>query len=103
MTGYTMVDHVMLNAFVERWNHETLSFHLPRDEISITLDNVSCLLHLLIMRRFLDHGRNIKDEAVEMMIDYMRDDPEKTVEEVDRIRGAHSRFEFLRNIHVIEI
>lgn len=71
--------------------------------MSITLDGVSYLLHLPIRGRFLDHGRITKDEAVEMMVEYPRVDLEKEIEEVDRTRGAHARFEFLRNIYTTEI
>ncbi|CAL5214714.1 unnamed protein product [Lathyrus oleraceus] len=71
--------------------------------MSTTLDDVSCLLHLLIRGRFLDHWRITKDKAVEMMVEYLRLDPEKAVEEVSRTRGAHARFEFLRNIYATKI
>ncbi|XP_050898936.1 uncharacterized protein LOC127105772 [Lathyrus oleraceus] len=37
------------------------------------------------------------------MVEYLRDNPEKVIEEVDRTRGAHARFEFLSNIYVTEI
>ena len=40
-------DRGLLSAFVERWHRETSSFHLPVGELTITLDNVSSLLHLL--------------------------------------------------------
>lgn len=29
MIYYIMVNHMMLNAFIERWNNETSSFHPP--------------------------------------------------------------------------
>ncbi|XP_028201914.1 protein MAINTENANCE OF MERISTEMS-like [Glycine soja] len=36
----------LLSSFVERWHRETSSFHLPMGEVTITLDDVSSLLHL---------------------------------------------------------
>ncbi|CAK8544379.1 unnamed protein product [Lathyrus sativus] len=69
-----MINHGMLFAFVERWHLETLSFHLPYGEMSITLDNVSCLLHLLIRGQMLDHSRNNKDKAMKMTMTYMEVD-----------------------------
>lgn len=43
--------------------------------MSITLEDISCLLHLPIRGGLLDHRRIIKDEALEMMVDPMGDDP----------------------------
>ncbi|XP_050902789.1 protein MAIN-LIKE 1-like [Lathyrus oleraceus] len=93
----------MPNAFVERCHSKTSSFHLPHGEMSITLDDVSHLLHLPIGERFLDNGRITKDEAIEIVVEYLGADPEKAMNEVDRSRGAHARFEFLRNIYETEI
>lgn len=87
MTNYTIINYGMLNAFVEKWHSETLSFHLPLGDISITLDDVSCLLHLPIRGRLLGHWRITKDETFEMMIDYLGDDPAETNEELDTTRG----------------
>lgn len=46
---YVMVNHDMLNTYANRWYTETSSFYLPHGEMSITLDDISCLLHLLIL------------------------------------------------------
>ena len=40
-------DRGLLSAFVEWWQRETSSFHLSVGELTITLDDVSSLLHLL--------------------------------------------------------
>lgn len=82
-----MVNHGMINARVERWNSETSSFHLPLGEMSIILKDVSCLPHLLIRGRLLDHERITKDEALEMMVDYPMAYPGEENEELDRTRG----------------
>jgi len=42
----------LISAFVERWHRETNSFHLPVGEMTITLDDVSSLLHLPILGQF---------------------------------------------------
>lgn len=39
--------------------------------MSITLDDVSCLLHLPIRGKPLDHWRINKDEALELMVNYL--------------------------------
>lgn len=40
MIGYILVNHEMLNAFMERWHSETYSFHLVLSDMSMTLDDV---------------------------------------------------------------
>ncbi|CAK8541612.1 unnamed protein product [Lathyrus sativus] len=47
-TSLTKIDTNLVSAFVERWHLETSSFHMPFGEMTITLDDVSCLLHLPI-------------------------------------------------------
>ncbi|XP_050889851.1 uncharacterized protein LOC127095164 [Lathyrus oleraceus] len=96
MTGYITVNHRMLNAFVERWHIETSSFHILLGETSITPDDVSCLPHLLIRGKLLDHGRISKGEALYFMVDYLGVDPETALMNMERTRGAHARFEFLK-------
>lgn len=51
---YPFENRGFVNALVERWHQETLSFHLPIREITITLDDVSCLLHLPMTGRPTD-------------------------------------------------
>ncbi|KAJ1416906.1 Aminotransferase-like, plant mobile domain [Sesbania bispinosa] len=44
---HSLVDRSLLSAFTERWHRETSNFHLPVGEMTITLDDVSSLLHIL--------------------------------------------------------
>jgi len=57
-------------AFVERWHEDTYSFHLQiMGEMIVTLDEVSCLLHIPIEGTFLNHnGLVTRTEAVDMMV-----------------------------------
>ena len=50
--SYKVGDKGLISAFVERWHVETNSFHLPIGEMTITLDDVSSLLHLPILGQF---------------------------------------------------
>jgi len=48
----------------------------------VTLDDVSCLLHLPIDGMLLTHGTISRDDAVEMMVRYLGSDPGDALEEV---------------------
>ncbi|XP_068498257.1 protein MAINTENANCE OF MERISTEMS-like [Phaseolus vulgaris] len=50
--SYEVGGRGLISAFVERWHAETNSFHLPIGEMTITLDDVSSLLHLPILGQF---------------------------------------------------
>ncbi len=39
--SYSVIDKGLVGAFVERWQPDTSSFHLPIGEMTITLDDVS--------------------------------------------------------------
>ncbi|GAU40191.1 hypothetical protein TSUD_374990 [Trifolium subterraneum] len=54
-TNYNHVGSGQLTAFTERWQLETGTFHLPIGEMTITLDDVSCLLHISISGKMLNH------------------------------------------------
>ncbi|XP_050902122.1 protein MAIN-LIKE 1-like [Lathyrus oleraceus] len=100
-TNCVTVNQGMLNAFVERWHTETSSFHITLCEISITLDNVSCLLHLSIGEKLLDHGRISKDETLKLMVDYLGLDLEASMREMEKTIWAHARFEFLKKVALV--
>ncbi|XP_058776105.1 protein MAIN-LIKE 1-like [Vicia villosa] len=53
MTEYSTISHDMQGTFAERWHKETSSFHLTVGELTITLHDVACLLHLPIIGRLL--------------------------------------------------
>ena len=64
-------DRGLISAFVERWHKETSSFHLPIDEVTITLDDVASLLHLLIIGAFHSFETMHVDEAVLMLVELL--------------------------------
>lgn len=53
--------------------------------------------------KLLHHERISKDEVLKLMIDYMGVSPEATLTEMERTRGAHARFEFLKKIYTYEL
>lgn len=68
--------------------------------MSITLYSILCLLHLLNTRNFLYHGRISKDEALELMVDYVGVDLETSMREMEKTIGARARFEFLKKRYI---
>ncbi|CAL5209991.1 unnamed protein product [Lathyrus oleraceus] len=71
--------------------------------MSITLNDASCLLYLPIRGELLDHTGSSKDETLEMMVDYRGVDPAYARTEMDRTRGTHARFEFLKKVYTYEL
>lgn len=62
-----MIDKGLISAFVERWHRDTNSFHLPIGEMTITLDDVSSLLHIPITGAFFSVNIFNKDDAAELL------------------------------------
>jgi len=93
-----MIDHDLICAFVERWHEETSSFHLPFGEMTVTLDDVSCLLHLPIEGMLLSHASISRDEVEEWMETYLGSNPGEALVEVTKTKGANFRFGYLQRI-----
>jgi len=69
-TGYSSVTHAMVRALCERWHTETISFHLPVGERTITLNDVYNLLHIPIQGRMVDHDEVMdRDHQIDLMTD----------------------------------
>ncbi|XP_028215093.1 protein MAIN-LIKE 1-like [Glycine soja] len=64
-------DPGLISAFVERWHRETNTFHLPVGELTITLDDVSSLLHLPISDAFHSFEAFSMDEAVFLLMELL--------------------------------
>jgi hypothetical protein len=66
--------------------------------MTVTLDDVACLLHLLIDGMLLSHGSLSRDEAVEWMELYLGSDPGDALFEVEKTKVAHCRFSYFERI-----
>ena len=51
--GNIVIDRGLITALVERWRPETNTFHLPVGEMTVTLEDVSCLWGLPINGKIL--------------------------------------------------
>ncbi|KAK2370310.1 serine/threonine-protein kinase STY46 [Trifolium repens] len=73
--------------------------HLPCGEMTVTLDDVRCLLHLPIQGRLLHHtGIPSKANEVTWMKDLLGTTDRETEDEVRKIKGAHIIFLFLKEL-----
>jgi len=69
--GYEVVDKDLITTFVERWHRDTNSFHLPVGEMTITLDDVSSILHILIEGQFPTYVTLEHNDAKEMLMELL--------------------------------
>ncbi|KAL5170259.1 Protein MAIN-LIKE 1 [Glycine soja] len=68
-------DRGLLSAFMERWHWETSRFHLLVGELTITLDDVSSLLHLPVIGDLHAFQPLHVDDAVQMLVDLLMVSP----------------------------
>ncbi|XP_006598560.1 protein MAIN-LIKE 1-like [Glycine max] len=92
-------DRGLLSAFVERWHRETSSFHLPVGELTITLDDVSYLLHLPVIGDLHAFEPLHVDDAVQMLVDLLMMSPESARAETVQCRGPYVRLQWVRDIY----
>jgi len=52
---YALIDHGILLTFYAKWHLETSNFHILVGEMTMRLENVSFMLHLLVLGRLLNH------------------------------------------------
>jgi len=70
--GYATLPHAPLMTLCERWHTETSSFHMPLGKMTVTLDDVACLMHLLIDRRMLSHPKKMsRTEGADLMVRHL--------------------------------
>ncbi|XP_028220385.1 protein MAIN-LIKE 2-like [Glycine soja] len=92
-------DRGLLSAFVERWHRETSSFHLPVGELTITLDDVSSLLHLPVIGNFHAFEPLHVDDAVQMLVDLLMVSPESARAKIVQCRGPYVRLQWVREVY----
>ena len=71
LTGYESISHGLVCAMAERWHEETSSFHLPVGEMTITLDDVTCLLDIPIVGRLIGDDDLDHDHGVDLMVNHL--------------------------------
>ncbi|KAI5413924.1 hypothetical protein KIW84_058173 [Lathyrus oleraceus] len=84
-TSLNKIDTNLVFAFVERWHLKTSSFHMPFGEMSITLDDVSCLLHLSIRGIF----QSPQDVTEDVVVNYLGVSQDEAQSHVRSCRGSY--------------
>ena len=84
-------DPRLISAFVERWHRETSSFHLPVGEMTITLDDVSSLLHILITGALHSFKQLVTSNAVALLTKLLKVTPDEATAETRQAVGLRRR------------
>jgi len=95
-SGYENISHGFVCAMSERWHEETSSFHLPIGEMTITLDDVACLLGIPITGRLLPDRELTREEGLEMMQVDLLFTAEAATKEMTKQGVAHVSFGVLK-------
>ncbi|KAL5131119.1 Protein MAIN-LIKE 1 [Glycine soja] len=92
-------DQGLLSLFVERWHQETSSFHLPVGEVTITLDDISSLLHLPVVGDLHAFQPLHVDDAIQMLVDLLMVSTEDVRAETGQCRGPYIRLQWVRDMY----
>ncbi|XP_006603138.1 protein MAINTENANCE OF MERISTEMS-like [Glycine max] len=92
-------DPGLISAFMERWHGETSTFHLSVGELTITLDDVSSLLHLPITGALHSFHALSADEARFLLTELLEVSAEEARVETTLTRGAYSA----TYVHVVNL
>jgi hypothetical protein len=95
-TDHMFLDKHLILGFMESWHDETSSFHFPAGEMTVTLYDVSCLLHLPNGGRLLQHQSLRRAEGVGLMVKQLGSDASDALEETHITKGAHARTTYLK-------
>lgn len=94
--SYSSVDKAIVLAFVERWHHETNTFHMTFGEMTITLDDVSTILGIRITGKAIACRRMTNKEAQELLVKALGVSAKEAHEEITSVRGQTVGLEWLK-------
>ncbi|XP_058780654.1 protein MAIN-LIKE 1-like [Vicia villosa] len=98
-TSLARVDTHILSTFVERWNPETSSFHMSFGEMTITLDDVSCHLHVPIRGELVDPNFVVTDyDAIHLAVELFGVSLSDATREAYSVRGPYYKLDWLKQV-----
>ncbi|KAH1229551.1 Protein MAIN-LIKE 1 [Glycine max] len=92
-------DRGLLSSFVERWHREASSFHFPVGELTITLDDISSLLHLPVVGDLHAFQPLHVDDAVQILVDLLMVSAESVRAEIAQCHGPYVSLQWVRDIY----
>ncbi|XP_006574273.1 protein MAIN-LIKE 2-like [Glycine max] len=92
-------DPGLISAFVERWHRETSTFHLPVGELTITLDDMTSLLHLPITGALHKFEPLIISDAIGLLTELLEVSHEEATFETRQAGGPHVWLGWLRDLY----
>ena len=96
VTGYENISHGLVCAMCERWHQETSNFHLPVGEMTITLDDMACLLDIPVAGQLIQEDDLHADHGVEMLVGQLMFTMEEAVGKVHGNSGAFVTYTALK-------
>jgi hypothetical protein len=95
-TGYDNINQRLFCALSERWYEDTSSFHLPVAEMTVTLDDVACLLGIPITGRLIEEEELSHERGIELPHDELCFTETKAMKELEKQFGAHVSYTKLK-------
>ena len=93
------IDPRLISAFVERWHHETSTFHLLVGELTITLDDVASLLHVPITGTLHKFEPLVTLDAIGLLTELLEVSHEEATAETRHAGGPHVCLGWLRDVY----
>jgi len=66
-TRYDNISHRLICSLSKRWHEEISSLHMSVGEMTVTLDDVTCLLHILIIGRLIQEDDLSHERGIELL------------------------------------
>ena len=96
--GHRVASRPMLSAFCERWQPETKTFHLPFGEMTITLDDVASILHILVTGSMISFSQPLRvDDANALLVELLGTTDVEASRETKQCRSPSVRLLWLRD------
>ena len=96
MTVYDNISHGLVCAMAARWHQDTINFHLPVGEMTITLDDVACLLDIPVAGRLIEEDELDHDQGVDLMVSHLLFPVEDAVDQAANNSGAFVTYTTLK-------
>ena len=96
--SHRVASRPMLLAFSERWQPETTTFHLPFGEMTITLDDVTSILHIPITGSMISFSQPLRvDDANALLVELLGTTDVEASRETKQCRSPSVRLLWLRD------